>query len=83
MARGRSRRAPRARQSVPVSESALVKLERWELHGAAWRLRSIEAGEAAVELLTCYGEQVDELRSRDPELLRYLAERPSSEHPSL
>lgn len=71
-----------ARQSVPVSESALDKLERWELHGAVWRLRSIAAGEATVELLTCHGEQVDELRSTDPELLRYLAARPSSEHPA-
>lgn len=62
-----------------MSESALEKLERWELHGAAWRLRSLEGGEATVELLTCHGEPVDELRSRDAELLRYLADRPSSD----
>jgi hypothetical protein len=65
-----------------VTDSALEKLERWELHGAVWRLLSIEAGEARVELLTCHGEAVDELRSDDPELLRYLADRPSSEHPA-
>lgn len=68
-----------ARDNQQVSESALEKLERWELHGAVWRLRSIEAGEARVELLTCHGEPIDELRSRDPELLRYLAKRPSSD----
>ena len=32
-----------------------------------------------VELCTCHGEPVDELRSEDPELLRYLADRPTSE----
>jgi hypothetical protein len=34
-----------------------------------------------VELLTCYGEPVDELRSSDPELLRFLAEKPASDEP--
>ncbi len=63
-----------------MSESALEKLERWELYGAVWRLRSLAGGEATVELLTCHGEPVDELRSRDPQLLRYLAERPSSDN---
>jgi hypothetical protein len=61
--------------------SDLEKLERWELHGAVWRLRSLSATEAEVELCTCYGELVDEVRSNDPELLRYLARRPSSEGP--
>jgi hypothetical protein len=65
-----------------VTESDLEKLQRWELHGAAWRVRSLDSGRAAVELLTCHGEAVDELRSSDPELLRYLAGRRSSEHPS-
>jgi hypothetical protein len=59
--------------------TAREKLDRWELHGAIWRLKSIAAGEAVVELLTCYGEPVEELRSRDPELLSYLLERRSSE----
>jgi hypothetical protein len=65
-----------------VAQADLEKLERWELHGAFWRLISIEAGEARIELLTCHGEAVDELRSGDPELLRYLTARPSSEHPA-
>jgi len=64
-----------------VTTSDLEKLERWELHGAVWRLLAVAAGEARVELLTCQGEAVDELRSSDPELLRYLAARPTSEHP--
>ena len=62
-----------------MSETAIQKLQRWELNGALWRLRSVEAGEARVELCTCHGEPVDEVRSADPELLRYLADRPSSE----
>jgi hypothetical protein len=65
-----------------VSDAALEKLRRWELNGALWRLRTIESGEARVELCTCHGEPVDEVRSGDPELLAYLADRPSSEHPS-
>jgi hypothetical protein len=62
--------------------SDLEKLERWELYGAIWRLRSLSATEAEVELCTCHGEPVDEVRSNDPELLRYLANRPSSEDPA-
>ena len=34
---------------------------------------------AVVELCTCHGEPVDELRSNDPALLAYLARRPRSD----
>jgi hypothetical protein len=61
------------------SEEPTAVLERWAEHGGVWRTKSLGAGEAVVELLTCYGEPVDELRSSDPELLRFLAENPSSE----
>ncbi len=64
-----------------MSEHPLITLERWERNGALWRTRSIEGGLATVELCTCHGEAVDELRSREPELLRYLADRPTSESP--
>lgn len=64
-----------------MPESPLQTLERWELNGAIWRTRSISDEGATVALLTCYGEPVDELRSADAELLRYLADRPSSEDP--
>jgi hypothetical protein len=30
-------------------------------------------------MCTCYGERVDELRSNDPELLRYVVNRPRSD----
>jgi hypothetical protein len=64
-----------------AGSTPLQQLERWELFGATWHLRSIGDEGAVVELCTCYGEAVDELRSADPELLRYLADRSSSEDP--
>jgi hypothetical protein len=62
-------------------EPPLTTLSRWEDFGALWRTRSIGPSSAVVEFCSCHGEAVDELRSDDPELLRYLADRPSSEHP--
>jgi (2Fe-2S) ferredoxin len=59
-------------------ESPVVTLERWEDGGAAWRAVSVTDTEAVVQLCTCVGEPVEELRSSDPELLRYLASRPQS-----
>lgn len=64
-----------------MAESPLETLERWELNGAIWRTRSLTEEGAVVTLLSCHGEPVDELRSADAELLRYLAGRPSSEDP--
>lgn len=62
-----------------MSEPPLRTLERWEDSGALWRTRSLREGEAVVELCTCYGEVIEVLRSGDPELLRYLALRRTSE----
>jgi hypothetical protein len=64
-----------------MAEPPLQTLERWEDSGALWRTRSLGACEAVVELCTCHGEAVEELRSGDPDLLRYLATRRSSEEP--
>jgi hypothetical protein len=61
------------------SEPPIRTLTRWEEHGAVWRTRHLGETEAVVELCTCYGEPVDLLRSSDPELLRYLADRPRSD----
>jgi hypothetical protein len=58
---------------------AVGRLMRWEEHGAIWRVRWLGEDEAVVDLLSCVGEPVDELRSRDPELLRYLARRRRSD----
>lgn len=59
--------------------TALEQLAQWEDAGAGWRVVTLGAGGAVVELLTCTGEPVDVLRSADPELLAYLERRPSSE----
>ena len=55
--------------------SPILTLERWAAHGATWRVVTLTEKLAVVELLTCDGVRVDELRSSDPELLRYLADR--------
>jgi hypothetical protein len=62
-----------------MDEAPLATLLRWEAHGAVWRLRYLTEKVAMVDLCTCHGEPVDELRSSDPELLRYLAARPRSD----
>lgn len=64
-----------------MAEPPLRTLARWEDSGALWRTRSLTADGAVVELCSCHGEPVDELRSADPDLLRYLAARRSSEDP--
>lgn len=62
-----------------MGEATRDVLERWEQSGAIWRVRTLSGTEAVVDLCTCFGEPVEVLRSRDAELLRYLADRPSSE----
>jgi hypothetical protein len=56
-------------------ESPVEVLERWEAHGAIWRVLELTGELAVVELCTCYGECVDELRSSDPELIRFVRSR--------
>lgn len=63
---------------APMTEPPLITLSRWESYGAIWRAKSITPDEAIVELCSCHGEPVDELRSADPELLTYLLGRPDS-----
>jgi hypothetical protein len=65
-----------------MSEPPLATLARWEHHGGVWRTVSLADGRAVVELCACHGERVDELRSGDPALIRYLADRRSSEVPA-
>jgi hypothetical protein len=54
-------------------------LQRWEDSGAVWRAVHVSDEKAIVDLCTCTGEPVDRLESSDPELIRLLRERPSSE----
>jgi hypothetical protein len=62
-----------------VSEPPIVTLTRWEQSGALWRTRQLGETLAIVDLCSCTGEPMQQLRSQDPELLRYLAARPSSD----
>lgn len=62
-----------------MSESPIEQLERWANHGGLWRVATLSASEAVVELRSCDGELIDELRSEDGELLRHLAHQPSSD----
>jgi hypothetical protein len=62
-----------------MSEPPIDTLMRWEEHGAVWRARWVTDTEAVVDLCTCYGEPVDEVRFTDPDTLRYLADRPRSD----
>lgn len=62
-----------------MGESAIETLLRWEEHGAVWRTRTVTDTEAVVDLCTCSGERVDQLRTSDPAVLRYLADRPRSD----
>jgi hypothetical protein len=62
-----------------MPESPIDTLKRWEDHGAIWRARSVSETEAVVDLCSCTGEPVDQLRSDDPALLRYLIDRSRSD----
>jgi hypothetical protein len=62
-----------------MAESPIDILERWELHGAVWRTLTVTEREAVVELCTCTGEPVEQLRSTDPALVRYVLGRPRSD----
>ena len=56
-------------------ESKVEMLERWEGHGAEWRVVQLSDELAVVDLCTCYGEPVERIESDDAELLRYLRQR--------
>jgi hypothetical protein len=47
-------------------------LERWEAHGAIWRVLTLTEKLAIVELCTCHGTPVEQLRSSEPEVIRFL-----------
>jgi hypothetical protein len=53
----------------------LARLHRWEESGATWRVLVRTPDSVEIALLTCdAGEEVDRLRSADPELLRHVDE---------
>jgi hypothetical protein len=58
-----------------AEETPVQVLTRWEEHGAEWRVLHLSDEAAIVDLCTCYGEPVERLESRDPELISFLRER--------
>ena len=54
-------------------ETPLEVLERWEAHGGSWRVLTQTDSLAVLELCTCYGAPVEQVRSRDPDLIRFLS----------
>jgi hypothetical protein len=62
-----------------VRHSATVtELEHWRDHGATWRVREMTEEHVEVELCTCSGEPVDQLRSDDPAVIAFLRADPST-----
>jgi len=60
-----------------VEEDALDALRRWERSGASWALRSLDAGVAEVDLISCDGgERMGRLRSREPDFVAYVTDHP-------
>jgi hypothetical protein len=57
---------------TPEPQPGVEVLERWEAHGATWRVRTLTEKIAVITLCTCDGMPVDELRSSDPALIRRL-----------
>ncbi|HEY1274861.1 MAG TPA: hypothetical protein VGF25_08115 [Thermoleophilaceae bacterium] len=55
-----------------MRESPITTLERWTDSGAGWRLVTLTPDLAIVDLLTCTGEPVDRLESRDREFIDWL-----------
>jgi len=62
-----------------MSQPVIDTLRRWEHHGATWRTAFITNQEAVVHLCTCFGELVEELRTTDADVLRFLRGHPRSD----
>ncbi|MFD8248071.1 hypothetical protein [Nocardia sp. NPDC059691] len=63
-----------------MTDDPITVLRRWADSGGIWRVAGRRPGSVTVALYQCTGgEEVDRLVSSDPELIRYLGERTSSE----
>jgi hypothetical protein len=58
-----------------MAESPVEIVQRWEDHGADWRVVHVSDGHVLIDLCTCTGEPVERLESSDPELIRFVRER--------
>ncbi len=63
-----------------TSDDPVAVLQRWEDSGAIWRVLARGSNGVTIGLFQCDGgEEVDRLFSADPRLLRFVADRSSSE----
>ncbi len=58
-----------------MADPPVETLERWEAHGATWRVLHLSDERAIVDLCTCDGDPVERLESGDGELIAWLRER--------
>jgi hypothetical protein len=52
-----------------MAEDVLAALERWTAHGADYRVAHLSESLAVIELLTCHGEPVERLESREARVI--------------
>jgi hypothetical protein len=65
---------------VTAPDDLVAVLQRWADAGAVWRVVDRRHGSVTVALCRCDGgEEVDRISSTDPNLMRFLADRASSE----
>jgi hypothetical protein len=65
---------------VTAPGDPVAVLQRWADAGAVWRVVDRRRGSVTVALYPCDGgEEVDRISSTDPNLLRFLADRTSSD----
>lgn len=55
-----------------MEEPPIEVLERWEDHGATWRVRHLSDELAILDLCTCDGDPVERLESSDRELIEHV-----------
>jgi hypothetical protein len=58
-----------------MAESPVEIVQRWEDHGADWRVVHVSDVHVSIDLCTCTGEPVERLESSDPDLIRFVRER--------
>ena len=58
-----------------MAESPVEIVQRWEDHGAEWRVVHVSDEHVLLDLCTCTGEPVDRLESSDPDLISFVRER--------
>jgi hypothetical protein len=56
-------------------EATVEELRSWADHGAMWRAVEVSDERAVVELCSCFGEPMEMVQSRSPELIEFVRSR--------